>query len=74
MGEIPYMAAKLRDAVQYMLTHPRHEAELIGGRFVMVWSGGTPRPLHDFIESRSDWFRYVLLFNLCAAFGALSGL
>ena len=74
MGEIPYMAAKLRDAVPYIRTHPRHEAELIAGRFVMLWAGGTPHPFDDFIGNRSGWFRYVLLFNLCAAFGALCGI
>ena len=74
MGEIPYMAEKLRDSVHYIVTHPGHEAELIGGRFVMVWAGGTPHPIDDFISSRSGWFRYVLAFNLLAAFGALFGI
>ena len=74
MGEISYMAAKRKDAVRYMLTHPRHETELIAGRFVMLWSGGTPHPIDDFFKSHSGWFRYVLIFNLCAAFGALAGI
>jgi len=74
MGEIPYMAEKLKDAVDYMATHPRHEAELFSGRFVMLWAGGTPHPIDDFIASRSAWFRCVLLFNLFAAFGALIGI
>jgi hypothetical protein len=74
MGEIPYMAEKQRNAVHYMFTHPRHEAELIAGRFVMLWTGGTPHPIDDFLKSRSTWFRYVLLFNLGAALGALCGI
>jgi 4-amino-4-deoxy-L-arabinose transferase-like glycosyltransferase len=74
MGEIAYMEAKRKDAVRYILTHPSHEAELIRGRFVMLWAGGTPNPIDDFLRSRSVWFRYVLLFNLCAAFGALFGI
>jgi hypothetical protein len=74
MGEIPYMAAKLNDAVHYILTHPGHEAELIRGRFVMLWAGGTPHPIDDWIKSHSGWFRYVVMFNLCAAFGALFGI
>ena len=73
MGEISYMETKRKDAVHYMLTHPRHEAELIGGRFTMLWAGGTPHPIGDFFKSRSTWFRYVLMFNLCAALGALFG-
>jgi len=74
MGEIAYMAQKRKDAVRYILTHPRHEAELIGGRFVMLWAGGTPHPIDDFIRIHSTWFRYVLVFNLCAASGALCGI
>jgi hypothetical protein len=74
MGEIAYMAAKQKDAVNYMLAHPRHEAELFTGRFVMFWAGGTLHPVDDFLKSRSIWFRYVLLFNLCAAIGALAGI
>jgi 4-amino-4-deoxy-L-arabinose transferase-like glycosyltransferase len=74
MGEVPYMAAELRDAVRYIATHPRHEAELVGGRFIMLWAGGTAHPLDDFVRNQSAWFRYVLLFNLCIAFGALIGI
>jgi 4-amino-4-deoxy-L-arabinose transferase-like glycosyltransferase len=74
MGELAYMSEKRRNAVRYILTHPAHEAELVGGRFVMFWSGGSPHPIDDFIHNRSAWFRYVLLFNLCAALGALIGI
>lgn len=74
MGEISYMEAKRKDAIDYILTHPRHETELIRGRFVMLWAGGTPHPIDDFLKSRSTWFRYVLMFNLCAALGALTGI
>lgn len=74
MGEIAYMSEKGKNAVDYMLTHPRHEAQLIGGRFVMFWSGGATNPIGDFMHNRSAWFRYVLVFNLCAGFGALCGI
>ena len=74
MGEIAYMKEKLDNAVPYILTHPGHESELIGGRFVMFWAGGTPHPFADFVHGRSVWFRYVLIFNLCAALGALAGI
>jgi hypothetical protein len=40
----------------------------------MLWAGGTAQPLDDFIHSHSIWFRYVLLFNLCVAAGALAGI
>lgn len=73
-GELAYMAEKGSDAVHYMLTHPRHEAELMAGRFVMLWSGGTLHPFDDFIRTPSLWFRFVLLFNVALAFGALIGI
>jgi hypothetical protein len=74
MGEVAYMREKTRDALGYMTTHPRQEAGLIWGRFVSIWSGGTPSPVSDFFGRRTAWFRYVLLFNLCAALGALGGI
>jgi 4-amino-4-deoxy-L-arabinose transferase-like glycosyltransferase len=74
MGEIPYMAEKSRDALRYMLTHPGHEAQLIAGRFVMLWAGGSLHPLDDFFGKTTAWFRFVLLFNLCAAAGALGAI
>lgn len=74
MGEIAYMAEKRNDAIRYLLTFPRHEAELIAGRFVMLWSGGTLHPIDDFIHNSSLWFRYVLLFNIAAGLGAVAGI
>lgn len=74
MGEIDYMREKERNAIQYILTHPGREAGLISGRLVSFWSGGAPSPVTDWWNSRSAWFRYVLLFNLMAAFGAALGL
>jgi len=74
MGEIAYMAEKKENALRYIFSHPAHEAELIGGRFIMFWSGGSPHPLDDFVHSRSSWFRFVLAFNLCVALGALAGI
>lgn len=74
MGEIAYMADRRNKAIHYMLTHPRHEARLIAGRFAMFWSGGSPSPIDDLLKSNSIWFRYVLVFNLAAAVGALCGI
>ncbi len=74
MGEIAYMRAKQSQAIQYMLAHPAREAHLIGNRAIAVWSGGTPNPLKDFFHVGSAWFRFVLLFNLVAAVGALLGI
>ncbi|HZU25246.1 MAG TPA: hypothetical protein VFA04_06970, partial [Bryobacteraceae bacterium] len=73
MGEIAYMQARERDALGYMWAHPRREGELIAGRFVSFWTGGTPTPWADF-GRLSAWFRYVLLFNIAVAFGTVFGL
>lgn len=74
MGEIAYMRQKEHDALAYILHHPAHEAALIAGRFVSLWAGGSAAPLRDFRRSRSAWFRYVLLFNLCAALATLAAI
>ncbi|HSY58272.1 MAG TPA: glycosyltransferase family 39 protein [Terriglobales bacterium] len=74
LGEIDYMDEKQREAIRYMATHPKHEAELIWGRFVSTWSGGTPHPITDFMHTHALWFRYVLLFNLFVAVGAIAGI
>lgn len=74
MGEIDYMRAKQREAVRYIETHPRRELRLFSQRFVSIWSGGTSSPLRNFENNDSAWFRYVLLFNILAAIGALLGI
>jgi len=73
-GEIAYMREKEQGAIRYMLTHPGREAQLIGGRLVSFWTGGTPSPVADFLRNRSPWFRYVLIFNLGVALGTVAGL
>jgi hypothetical protein len=74
MGEIAYMEEKRQNAIRYILTHPGREAELMAGRFVSLWAGGATSPVKDFIANRSLWFRYVLVFNILSACGALLGI
>ena len=74
MGEIAYMEQKRRAAVSYIFSHPGHEATLIGGRFIALWTGGSLSPWHDFLATRSAWFRYVLVFNIATALAALLGI
>lgn len=74
LGEIDYMDEKQREAIRYMESHPKHEAELIWSRFVATWSGGSPHPINDFMHTQALWFRYVLLFNLFVAAGAVAGI
>jgi hypothetical protein len=74
MGEIAYMREKQQTAVEYMFSHPAREAHLIGRRIISLWSGGTPTPVKDFLNVSSLWFRFVLLFNVLVAVGALLGI
>jgi 4-amino-4-deoxy-L-arabinose transferase-like glycosyltransferase len=74
LGEMAYMQEKKDAAIEYMTEHPGREAQLISRRFISIWSGGTPYPITDFLESASWWFRYVVAFNLLAALGALGGI
>ena len=74
LGEITYMEEKKDAAIDYMIEHPSREAHLIFRRFISIWSGGTPYPVTDFVDSSSWWFRYVVVFNLLAAAGALCGI
>jgi hypothetical protein len=68
------MRKKKEAAIDYILNHPAREVQLISRRFISIWSGGTPYPVADFLASSSWWFRYVLVFNLVAAAGALCGI
>jgi hypothetical protein len=74
LGELAYMQEKQRQAFAYVETHPARVAHLMASRFIATWSGGTPSPLADFLRTPSLWFRYVLLFNVLAALGALAGI
>ena len=74
MGETAYMQEKQQQGVEYMTAHPAREAHLIGNRIISVWSGGTPTPVKDLLNVPSLWFRFVLLFNVTAAMGALFGI
>ena len=74
MGEIAYMREKQREAIAYMVSHPRREAHLTADRFIAFWTGGTPEPVKDLERIGSWWFRYVLFFNVAAGIGALAGI
>jgi len=74
VGEFDYMRIKEREALQFIRSHPAIDAHFIGNRFIAFWSGGTPAPFKDLLRMRSNWFRFVLLFNLAAAVSALFGI
>ncbi|HYL46063.1 MAG TPA: glycosyltransferase family 39 protein, partial [Candidatus Limnocylindrales bacterium] len=74
LGELAYMRDKQRQAFEYVQEHPARVLHLTASRFIATWSGGTPSPVADFLHTPSLWFRYVLLFNVLAALGALAGI
>ena len=74
MGEIAYMRQKQQEATAYIESHPRRVADLWAHRFIAFWTGGSPHPLKDFAQIHSAWFRYVLIFNVCVAIGAIVGI
>lgn len=73
MGEIAYMDEKRREAIHWILSHPRREAQLFEQRFIATWLG-TPHPLRDFIASDSFLIRTVFVANFLASLGALAGI
>jgi hypothetical protein len=74
MGEIAYMKEKQDEAVAYILSHPAREAHLISVRFISIWAGGATHPWRDFFLVHSLYFRFILLFNIFVAIGALVGI
>jgi hypothetical protein len=74
MGEIAYMSEKRNLAFEFVEHNPRRVLELSVLRFITVWSGGTAYPVRDFFKNHDLWFRYVLLFNIVAAIGTLTGI
>jgi hypothetical protein len=73
MGEMAYMAEKRREAIEFMLTHPRWEARTISRRFVATWTGSAT-PIVDFVETHSFVIRGLLVSNLLAGICALAGI
>ncbi len=74
LGELAYMREKKQLALSYMLSHPAREAHLVWIRFLSIWAGGSFRPFTDFLDTPDLWFRWVLAFNVVAAFASLAGI
>jgi hypothetical protein len=72
MGEIAFMEEERRKAVQFIVSHPRVEAELFAKRIVDFWMG-TAEPVRVFRESDSLLIRGILLGNFLSSVGALLG-
>jgi hypothetical protein len=73
LGETPFMKQKWNLATEFIRTHKRLEARLIGWRFMDFWLGSF-HPVQDFENSDSAWIRMILALNFITAMGSLIGL
>ena len=73
LGETAFMKEKWNLATEFIRTHKRLEARLLGWRFMDFWLGSF-RPLQDFENSHSAWIRIIIAFNLITAIGSLIGI
>jgi hypothetical protein len=73
LGETAFMKEKWNLATEFIRTHKRLEARLVGWRFMDFWLGSF-RPVRDFENSDSAWIRIILAFNLITAVGSLIGI
>src|SRR5271170_2412020 len=73
LGETAFMREKLNLATEFIRTHTRLEARLVGWRFMDFWLGSF-HPVRDFENSDSAWIRIILAFNLVTAIGSLIGI
>lgn len=72
LGEIAYMQEKKREAIQFILHHPRQEARLTCARFVATWTG-TDHPIRDFLRNHVFAFRISVVANVLTSFGVILG-
>ena len=73
LGEIEYMREKKDAALDFIGHHPGSEIRAIWSHFVPIWTGGSMRPIGDFVHSGSWTLRGILLFNILAGIGAFAG-
>jgi 4-amino-4-deoxy-L-arabinose transferase-like glycosyltransferase len=73
LGETAFMKEKWNLATEFIRTHKRLEARLLGWRFMDFWLGSF-HPVQDFENSDSAWIRIIIAFNLITAIGSLIGI
>src|SRR3984957_9648435 len=73
LGETAFMKEKWNLATEFIRTHKRLEARLLGWRFMDFWLGSF-HPVQDFENSHSAWIRIIIAFNLVTDIGSLIGI
>jgi 4-amino-4-deoxy-L-arabinose transferase-like glycosyltransferase len=73
MGEIPYMAAKQRRALQFIRTHPSDFGRFVFHRFADNWFGTFESPV-DVLGAKSWSLRGTIIWNCTFAFLTFFGL
>lgn len=73
IGETAFMAAKGREAREFIRTHPRLEVTLWWRRFMATWMG-SENPVKGFQEAETKLVRVVLVSNFLAGIGVLIGI
>jgi hypothetical protein len=73
LGETAFMEEEQRKALEFMRSHPRIAAELIGEKFVAFWTG-IADPVEVFRATDSLLIRVLMVSNTLAALGALLGI
>lgn len=72
-GENEFLSDKLHRALQFVRSHPYLYAQLFGRRMVSTWLG-TESPWQDFVDSDSQFIRFLLAWNVFALLGLIVGL
>lgn len=72
LGETAFLQEKWRIAIAFIRAHPRLELWLTRRRLLALWTG-SPNPVVDFRDTRSNFIRFLYLCNIIAALAAVAG-
>jgi hypothetical protein len=73
IGEIQYSKEKMRDALDFIESHPARELRLFWLRFLATWTGFS-KPIESFRAAQSRLVKFLILLNTLLALGALAGI
>jgi dolichyl-phosphate-mannose-protein mannosyltransferase len=73
LGETEFLHQKIKNALNFVCTHPALYAQLFGRRIIATWLG-TDSPWQDFARTDSYFVRFLLAWNALALLGVIAGL